>query len=90
MIELSRPLGSAKHQARYYLGSCIDLKKRMEQHQSGNGAAMLRAANQQGITYQVCKSLRPATATEARRLERKLKAHKNHKSLLTKDWNRYL
>lgn len=44
LIELSRPLGNEKHQARYYLGSCANLKKRFQQHLQGSGAAFTRAA----------------------------------------------
>ncbi|MEH1826739.1 MAG: GIY-YIG nuclease family protein [Nostoc sp.] len=49
MIELSRPLGNEKHQARYYLGSCANLKKRFQQHLQGSGAAFTRAAIKRGI-----------------------------------------
>ncbi len=35
LLELDRPLGNEKHQARYYLGSCANLKKRFQQHLRG-------------------------------------------------------
>jgi putative endonuclease len=86
MIELARPLGTERHQARYYLGSCKNLNRRMAQHRSGKGAAMLRFANEKGIKYWVCKFSTLPTEAEARQLERKLKARKNHASLLSKVW----
>jgi siroheme synthase len=58
----------------------------MEQHRSGRGAAMLRAANEQGIEYEIIKVVTLPTSHQARLLEVRLKARKNHRSLLTLDW----
>lgn len=55
ILMLSRPLGSSHPlgQAGFYLGYCEDgrLVERMAEHRAGRGAAMLRACNEQGITY---------------------------------------
>lgn len=86
LIELATPLGTEKHRAQYYLGSCRNLNQRMKQHRAGTGAAMLRYCNEHGIGYWVIKFATVHTEQEARQLERKLKARKNHRSLLTRPW----
>lgn len=85
LIKLDRPLGTPKHCARYYLGSTSDLNRRMQQHRAGRGAAMLRAANEKGIPYRVCRLWSVPTLAEARLLELKLKARKNHALLLKRN-----
>jgi predicted GIY-YIG superfamily endonuclease len=87
LIRLSAPLGTPKHFAQYYVGSTHNLKARMEQHRSGHGAKMLAAAAQRGIEFKIIKWLELPTIREARVLERKLKARKNHRGLLGIDWN---
>jgi predicted GIY-YIG superfamily endonuclease len=86
LIRLAKPLGNLKHKAWFYLGSTIDLDNRMEQHRSGRGAAMLRAANEQGIEYEIIKVVTLPSSHQARLLEVRLKSRKNHRSLLTLDW----
>ena len=86
LIELAKPLGNAKHRAQYYLGSCKNLNQRMKQHRAGTGAAMLRYCNEQGIGYWVIKFATVHTEQEARLLERKLKARKNHRFLIHRTW----
>lgn len=86
LIELAKPLGNEKHRAQYYMGSCKNLTQRMKQHRAGTGAAMLRHCNENGIGYWVIKFATVRTEQEARQLERKLKARKNHRSLLLKPW----
>jgi putative endonuclease len=90
MIRLSAPLGTPKHFARYYLGSTHNLKQRMKHHRSGQGAKMLAAATERGIAFRVIKFVEVPTLREARQLERKLKARKNHRSLLSQDWSQFL
>lgn len=90
LIALVRPLGSPKHRARFYLGSCRNLKQRMRQHRSGTGSRMLKAANEKGIAYSVHKFLICESESQARALEQRLKRFKRHRSLITKDWRQYL
>jgi predicted GIY-YIG superfamily endonuclease len=90
LVALVRPLGSPNHHARFYLGSTYNLKQRMKQHRNGQGAKMLRAANEKGIPYSVHKFMVLPTIEQARALERRLKNFHNHKSLITKDWSQYL
>lgn len=88
LIKISGFLGNPEtHIAKYYLGSCLNLKQRMAQHRSGHGAAILRACNERGIGYRIIKiHVCPDEAT-ARELELKLKAYKNHQTILDADWN---
>lgn len=90
LVLLSSPLGSDRHQARFYLGSALNLDKRIRQHRSGQGSAMLRAANQKGIDYEIIKSLQLPTAAAARKLERRLKRRKRNAELLELDWTRFI
>ncbi len=75
ILEFSAPLGDVNNprgQARYYIGFCSDdrdLADRLAEHRAGWGAAMCRAANQRGITYQVVATL-PGDRAEERRLKR--------------------
>lgn len=65
--------------AEHYLGFCSDqrdLSKRWAEHISGRGAKILRACNQQGITYVVA-----ATFPGDRHRERQLKRRKNSRRL---------
>lgn len=69
VIELERPIGDVNNPhgaARYYLGYCGDsrLSQRLREHRSGAGAAILRAANQQGIAWRVVLTLRGTRADE--------------------------
>lgn len=87
LLELDRPLGNEKHQARYYLGSCANLKKRFQQHLLGTGAAFTRAAVERGIQFKIVHIWRTSTKQEARQLEIKLKRQKNHAQLLRRAQN---
>ncbi|WP_059001155.1 GIY-YIG nuclease family protein [Leptolyngbya sp. NIES-2104] len=90
LIALVYPLGSPKHRARFYLGSCKNLNQRMKQHRNGTGSRMLKAANERGIAYSVHKFLICESESQARALEQRLKRFKRHRSLITKDWRQYL
>jgi predicted GIY-YIG superfamily endonuclease len=75
IVELSRPIGNPKSKhgtALYYLGYCDDdrLFERLNEHQAGRGAAMLRAAKKQGITFGVVMTIPGATREDERRLKR--------------------
>ncbi|MBD2772142.1 GIY-YIG nuclease family protein [Iningainema tapete] len=82
LIELSEALGNEKHSARYYLGSCANLKKRFQQHLQGTGAAFTRAAVKRGIQFKIVHIWRTSSKQEARQLEIQLKRQKNHAKLL--------
>jgi putative endonuclease len=82
LLKLSEPLGTERHSARYYLGSCSNLKKRLKQHKQGVAAAFTRAARERGITFEVVRVWVTTTVQEARQLENKLKKYKNHAKLL--------
>ncbi len=79
IIELDAPLGSAKHQARYYVGWALSIEARLAEHRSGNGAAMLRAANERGIGYRIVASF-PGSRDD----ERKIKRQKNTPRIVRK------
>ena len=75
LIHLNTKLGNpdnVRGQAQHYIGYTTNLEQRIETHKSGDGAAMLRAANDQGIEYQVVR-----TWKGDQELERKLKGQKN-------------
>ena len=58
ILKFSRKLGNLdnpKAQAQYYVGWCEDdrLEERLDEHTSGRGAKITRAAIEQGITFEV-------------------------------------
>jgi predicted GIY-YIG superfamily endonuclease len=87
LLELAQPLGNEKHQARYYLGSCANLKKRFQQHLQGVGAAFTRAAIKRGIEFKIVHIWKTSSKQEARQLEIQLKRYKNHAQLLRRAQN---
>jgi putative endonuclease len=83
IIELTRPLGNERHQARYYMGWCRwNEYERLNAHRKGNGSAMLRAAVERGIPFDIVAT-RPGTRGD----ERRYKNQKNHKRLVER-WQR--
>lgn len=90
LIRLASPLGTDRKQASYYLGSTTKLLERFYQHKRGEGAKMLAAAVDRGISFWICKYLELPTEWEARQLEKRLKRLKNHKRLINSDWKKYL
>lgn len=78
-LEFSQPLGTAKHQARYYIGYCADdkLDQRLNDHKTGQGAAITRALLTKGLTFE-CVATLPGDRT----FERKLKNRKNTRRIL--------
>lgn len=85
IVELSRPIGNPKKRhgtAQYYVGYCEEhrLTERMFEHQSGRGAAMLRAAVRKGIQLSVVMTIPGATRED----ERKLKNQKNAPRIVAK------
>jgi predicted GIY-YIG superfamily endonuclease len=74
LVHLDRPLGSEhpRGSARHYLGTTVDLDRRLETHRAGKGARILAAANQRGIGYDVVR-----TWPGGRDVERQLKNRRN-------------
>lgn len=79
IIQFSGKLGSVKHQAQYYIGSCADdrLDERLQEHRTGQGAAITRAAVERGFTLSLACTL-PGSWKE----ERQLKARKNTRKIV--------
>ena len=75
LIHLDKPLCHARH----YLGytALESVNDRLARHKRGDGAKMLRAANEQGIAYQIVRTWTCTTIQEAKELERRLKHQKN-------------
>lgn len=74
LIHLQDKLGSdhPRGRARHYVGTTIDLDRRLETHRAGLGARILAAANQRGIAYDVVR-----TWPGGRDVERQLKRQRN-------------
>lgn len=83
ILEFSRPVGTAKHSALYYMGYCDDdrLDLRLAEHRKGTGAALTRFAVANGIDFKVV-----ATLPGNRKTERKLKGRKNTRLILERFW----
>lgn len=87
ILQFEKPLGSAKHAARYYIGFCESdecFNRRIKAHRKGKGAAITRAAVARGINFKVV-----ATMEGDRTLERRLKDMKNTAQIvrnLEKNW----
>ena len=80
VIELAAPLPGTN--ARFYLGSTVDLAKRLEQHRTGKGSPMLRRASELGIPYKSITWRRYCYEARARRTEARLKRlHNNARAL---------
>lgn len=73
ILELAAPLGSPKHQARFYVGYTTNVEGRLWHHQRGQGAAFTRAAVERGIGFSVALWLPGA----GREVERAIKRSKN-------------
>lgn len=63
------------HHAQHYIGYTKDVKKRIEKHRNGNGAALLRYLNKVGILYKIVKIWKEAGPE----IEQYLKRQKNTK-----------
>lgn len=68
ILEFDRSLSHAK----FYVGYCVDCRlfDRLREHRSGRGAAILRACNEQGITYRLFATLPDASRDDERRIKR--------------------
>jgi hypothetical protein len=74
LIHLDSKLGSdhPKGGAGHYLGTTVDLDRRLAQHRDGTGAKILAAAAARGIGFDVVR-----TWPDGRTEERRLKNHHN-------------
>lgn len=75
LLHFDKPLGNPANTralARHYLGWAVDLDKRLNDHRAGRGAAITRAALEQGISF-ACVATWPGDYL----LERHLKALKS-------------
>ncbi len=80
LIHLESPIGNPDNkraQAQHYIGVTKNLTSRIKRHKIGQGAAMLRAANNRGIRWAVVRTWDNGN----RAMEKKLKARKNAKQL---------
>lgn len=79
ILQFVTPLGNHRHQARYYIGHCRPdrLARRLQEHRSGQGAAITRAAAERGIAIKLV-----ATLPGDRTTERYLKNQKNTPRLI--------
>ena len=82
LIELEKPLGSDAHSARYYLGWAADPYARLNHHRKGNGSAMLRAAVERGIRFDLVAVI-PGTRADERRYKKQ-----HHHARLARQWQR--
>ena len=74
LVHLDRKLGSdhPRGGAGHYLGTTIDLDRRLETHRGGNGSRMLAAAVERGISFDVVR-----TWPGGHEVERQLKRQRN-------------
>jgi hypothetical protein len=59
LIHFDRPIGdpgNPRGQARHYIGYADDLERRLAQHRSGNGSALMAAVARVGIPWQVVRT----------------------------------
>lgn len=78
LIHLDHPI----HHAQHYIGFTSDLPTRIKTHRSGNGAKLLKHANELGILYRVVRTWRGGQwVNGARRAEKNLKARKNARKI---------
>lgn len=78
ILRFERPIGTDKHSCQHYVGfvddsngtpSHIALARRMAEHRKGQGAALTRWANSQGIGYEVVLFLPHLPQSEERRIK---------------------
>ena len=69
VVRLRRPLCHARH----YVGWAVDLEQRVRQHLTGQGSALLNAANAYGIAWDVVHAIPCRSRRAAWQLERHIK-----------------
>ncbi len=85
LLEFERFIGdptNPRGRAKFYMGYCQDSRfgTRIREHAKGRGAAITRAAKEQGISFTCVLTIAHGT----RELEQKLKGLKSHKRVLQK------
>lgn len=82
LLRFSKPIGSHRHKAQYYLGWTLDrkgaLELRLAWHRRGLGSKITAAAIAQGATLELVATWPGYTRQD----ERRLKQRKNHRKLL--------
>jgi len=73
LLHFTKPIAPGKHICQHYMGSCIDLAQRLDQHRSGQGSRLCQVAKERGIDFVLVR-----TWKGNRQTERKLK--KTHNS----------
>jgi putative endonuclease len=76
LIHFNAKIGNPNNprgQAQHYLGSTFRLDRRMEEHLTGRGAALMRAVREQGIPWQIAR-IWPGDRAFERRLKRRKEA----------------
>lgn len=80
LIHFDKPIGNpdkARGQAQHYIGFAKNLKRRIAEHQSGNGSRILQVVNEQGIGWRVARTW----SHGSRGLERRLKNYHKARQL---------
>ena len=79
LLRFTKPIGSPKHQAQFYLGYCEDgrVNEQIAEHAEGRGARITAAAIQQGAELNLVW-----TGEGGRADERRLKKRRHHHRLI--------
>lgn len=73
LIHFNQPI-SPNHTTQHYVGWCLNLKSRINDHRTNSGARLTQVANQRQISWQVVRLW-----NGNRDLERWLKSQHNHR-----------
>jgi predicted GIY-YIG superfamily endonuclease len=74
---------SAKYRhAAYYLGSTKDINHRFQEHQSGQGSPLVRAAIASGLNIKIVALMQYPDEPSARQAEARFKRWKNNRKVL--------
>lgn len=72
IICFDQPIQTERANVKHYVGFATHLEQRIQHHRNGTGAAILRAANNAGIKWNISRVFKNAT----REIERKIKNYK--------------
>lgn len=74
-LHFEKPIGSSKHKAQHYIGSCINLRQRLNEHWTGKArCAITKAFYDKHIPFTLA-----FVRSGDRKVERQLKNQHNHK-----------
>lgn len=65
--------------AQHYLGFASNLPRRLDQHATGHGSALMAAVEKRGIDWYCVRTWAAPSFSEGFALEKKLKLQRNHK-----------